>query len=220
MQVFLFDATAEWLQVPILYTTHTGKDFPRSGLRHNMIVPYGPYRCGERGRVSLAIQNQREWGRFCLVVLGNPALATDPRYIENERRVKNRLELEHHIESKFARLGPEEVLRRLQEAEVPFREVREVRELPDHPQLQERDRWLQVDSPAGQITMLKQPIEAPGWQQGYSRVPALGEHTEDILRELGMAEAEICRLYEEGIALRPTEQGQPAHQPSGEKNDN
>jgi len=196
LQISLFDAIAEWLQVPLLWSMHTGRDFPRAGLRHNMIVPYGPYRCGEDGSVNMAIQSQREWERFCQVVLKDEALVTDPLYVDNERRVQNRRELEHHIESEFARIGLEEVLRRLEQAEIAYGQVRQVREFAEHPQLQARDRWLQVDSPAGPIKMLKHPIEAPGWQQGPSRIPALGEHTDEILRELGLDEAEIHQLHE------------------------
>lgn len=199
LQISLFDAIAEWLQVPLLWVMHTGRDFPRAGLRHNMIVPYGPYRCGEDGRVSLAIQNQREWERFCQGVLREPALASDSRYADNERRVANRGELEQHIEAAFARIGLEEVLRRLEQAEIPYGEVREVREFIQHPQLEARDRWLTVDSSAGPIRMLKHPMEAPDWQPGPTRIPTLSEHTDEILRELGMSETEIRQLREERV---------------------
>ncbi|MEE8550284.1 MAG: CaiB/BaiF CoA-transferase family protein [Gemmatimonadota bacterium] len=199
LELSLLDAITEWMQVPLLYTMHTGRPFPRSGLRHNMIAPYGPYRCGERGSVNIGIQNQREWERFCRIVLGDPDMVADPRFADNERRVANHDALAERIEAAFERLGVDEVLRRLEEADIPYGQVREVHEVPDHPQLQARDRWMTVDSPAGALRMLKHPIEADGWGLNHSYIPALGEHTEEILRELGMTGDDISDLRKQGV---------------------
>jgi itaconate CoA-transferase len=199
LEVSLFDAIAEWMHVPLLYVMHTGRPFPRAGQRHNMIVPYGPYRCGQEGSVNLAIQNQEEWRRFCAVVLEEPELADDPRYADNQRRVMHRETLEAHIEERFASLGISEVVRRLEEADVPYGLVRDVTDLPHHPQLAARGRWLEVGSPGGPITMLRFPIEAPGWEQEPSRIPALGEHTREVLSRLGLSPEELDALAEEGV---------------------
>lgn len=199
LDLSLFDAIAEWMQVPLLYVMHTGKPFPRSGLRHNMIAPYGPYRCGESDSVNLGIQNQREWERFCRIVLGDADAATDPRFADNERRVANHDELAERIESAFEPLGLNEVLRRLEEADIPYGRLRDVHEVPDHPQLQARDRWMTVDSPAGALQMLKHPIESDGWELDHSYIPALGEHTDEILQELGKTSDDISDLRKQGV---------------------
>lgn len=119
LEVTLLDAIGDWMQVPYLYTKYTGQPFPRSGVRHNMISPYGPFRCGPRGNVNLAVQNEREWRRFCERVLGEPSFADDSRFSDNERRVSNMDELTDEIETRFVALGLIEVTRRLDEAEIP-----------------------------------------------------------------------------------------------------
>jgi len=198
VELSLFDAIAEWMHVPLLYVMHTGRPFPRTGQRHNMIVPYGPYRCGD-GTVNLAIQNQEEWERFCALVLGEPELAHHPDYADNQRRVENRQALEAHIEERLSRLGLEETVRRLEEADIPYGLVRDVQDLPHHPQIEARARWREVDTPGGPVTMLKFPIDAEGWEQGPMRVPALGEHTREVLSQLGLPPEELDALQAEGV---------------------
>ncbi len=194
----LFDAIAEWMHVPLLYVMHTGRPFPRAGQRHNMIVPYGPYRCGD-GTVNLAIQNQEEWQRFCAIVLGEPGLAQHPDYADNQRRVENRQALEAYIEERLSQLGLRETVRRLEEADIPYGLVREVGELPHHPQIEARARWMEVETPGGPVPMLKFPIEAEGWEQGPMRVPALGEHTREVLCRLGLSSQDLDALEAEGV---------------------
>jgi len=197
LELSLFDAILEWMHVPLLYVMHTGRPFPRSGQRHNLIVPYGPYLCRD-GTINLAIQNQDEWRRFCAIVLEEPGLADDPRYADNQRRLENRHSLESYIEQKLSTLPLVEVARRLDEADVPYAIVRDVTELPCHPQLQARSRWMEVDSPGGPIAMLRFPIEADGWDPGPQRIPALGEHTRQVLAQLGLSDQEIDQLEREG----------------------
>jgi len=198
LEISLLDSIGEWMQVPYLYSRYTGRTFPRSGKRHNMIVPYGPYSCGASGSVSLAIQNDREWERFCRAVLEAPNLVDDPKYVSNEHRVTNRDDLESLIEAQFAALGVEEVARRLEEAEIAFGEVREVRDAHSHPQFAARDRWRSVRSSGGEVTMLRPPFEAAGRGRDGHGIPALAEHTEDILREIGYSADGIEKLRRSG----------------------
>lgn len=198
LDVSLIDTIGEWMQVPYLYSTHTGRPFPRSGMRHNMILPYGPYRCGVEASVNLAIQNEREWARFCRIVLEDESLATDPRFAGNELRVRNQDALEQAIEGRFAQLGVGEVQRRLEEADIPYGEVREVAEAAEHPQFSIRDRWVESGSPGGPVKMLRFPVEAQGWEAGPARIPGLGEHTDEILTELGFDGEEIAELRRRG----------------------
>lgn len=198
VDVSLIDTIGEWMQVPYLYTTHTGRPFPRSGVRHNMILPYGPYRCGEGESINLAIQNNREWARFCEIVLGDESCINDERFSENEQRVANAEALAAVIEARFAELGIAEVRKKLDDADIPYGEVRDVGDAADHPQFAARERWMEVDSPGGPVRLLRFPVDAEGWESQSSRVPALGEHTDEVLRELGLDDGEIAELQRDG----------------------
>lgn len=199
IEVSLLDAIGEWMHVPYLYTKYTGQPFPRSGVRHNMIAPYGPFRCGSRADVNLAIQNEREWRRFCERVLAEPSFADHPRFSDNERRVSNMDELTDEIESRFAALGPTEVTRRLDEADIPSGLARDAAEAVDHPQFLERSRWADWDSPGGPVSLLRLAIEAEGWGEAGGGIPAPGQHTEEILREAGIGADDIDQLRRDGV---------------------
>ena len=198
VDVSLIDTIGEWMQVPYLYTTHTGNPFPRAGTRHNMILPYGPYRCGEDGSINLAIQNNREWARFSEQVLDDRSLIDDVRFTNNENRVENADALADAIESRFGDLGIDEVRARLERADVPFGELREVSDAAEHPQFAARNRWMDADSPGGPIRLLRFPVEAEGWETTNARVPALGEHTDAILSEIGLEDDAIAELHRDG----------------------
>lgn len=196
--ISLIDTIGEWMQVPYLYTTHTGNPFPRAGMRHNMILPYGPYSCGDNGSINLAIQNNREWARFSEQVLDDGSLIEDARFANNENRVANADVLANVIESRFRDLGIDQVRKRLEAAGVPFGEVREVSDAADHPQFAARDRWMNADSPGGPISLLRFPVEAEGWETTNARIPALGEHTDAILSEIGLEDDAIADLHRDG----------------------
>lgn len=198
LEISLLDSIGEWMQVSYLYTRHTGRPFPRAGKRHNMIVPYGSYSCGDGGSVSFAIQNDREWQRLCRTVLDSPNLVSDPRYESNEHRVTNRDDLESAIEERFAELGVREVARRLAEADIAYGDVREVGDALNHPQFEARDRWRSVRSSGGDITMLRPPFEGAGQGRDGLGIPALAEHTEEILREIGYSVGDVEKLRSSG----------------------
>jgi len=186
LSVSLFDSICEWMGVPML-TTKYGGSFERTGLFHNYIAPYGPFRCGEDGVVGLAIQNQREWARLCLSVLELPELIDDPRFATNELRYRNRLALGVIVEQVFALLGLAEVLERLERHEIAFGQFREPADLQHHPQLAERQRWITVDSEAGVVELLRSPFDnVSGWETPRGAIPALGQHTSEVLREIGL----------------------------------
>lgn len=201
LDLSLLDSIGEWMQVPYLYTRYTGRPFPRSGQRHNMIVPYGPYSCGQGESVNLAIQNEREWERLCKGVLDEPDLFGNPDYVRNEGRVKNRDILEPLIEKRFAELGLAEVERRLESAGIPFGEARDASAAKDHPQFSERNRWRRVASEGGDVTMLRAPFETAAEASGRV-VPALGEHTVEILRSIGYSDEKIDDLVREEAVFR------------------
>jgi itaconate CoA-transferase len=183
IDISMFECLTEWMMPPIYVWLGTGNMPARVGVRHNMIVPYGAYRCAD-GSVNFAIQNEREWSRFCTDVLHLPALVHDKRFATNAQRLKNRAELEALIEQQFARLSVSEVIARLDHAEIANGAVNDVRAVASHSQLAERGRWVKVPSPNGMIPALLPPHNLMGAPPHMGAVPALGEHTQQVLAEL------------------------------------
>jgi itaconate CoA-transferase len=196
LEVSLFDALAEWMSHPLYVTTYGGAPPPRTGAAHATIAPYGPFAAGDE-QVIIGIQNEREWAAFCAVVLERPELAGDERFRGNARRVANGAELRAVIEEAFGRLGAERALQRLEAARIAVARMNGVRELADHPQLAARDRWREVGSPAGPIRALLPAVTVAGRHARMGPVPALGEHTEAILRWLGYDDGEVASLLAE-----------------------
>ena len=183
IDISMFECLTEWMMPPIYVWLGTGDIPARVGVRHNMIVPYGAYRCAD-GSVNFAIQNEREWARFCTDVLHLPALLHDERFATNAQRLKNRAELEALIEQQFARLSVSEAIVRLDHAEIANGAVNDVRAVANHTQLAERGRWVKVPSPNGMIPALLPPQNLMGAPPHMGAVPALGEHTQQVLAEL------------------------------------
>jgi crotonobetainyl-CoA:carnitine CoA-transferase CaiB-like acyl-CoA transferase len=168
-------------------------------MRHNIIVPYGPYKVGDGRMVNLAVQNQGQWERLCAVALERLELATDPRFATNQQRVVNRDELEPLIESIFADLTSEQVIARLEAADVPFGNLNNATDLAVHPQLVERGRIHQVETPAGPIPAFQPPLNLAGLEPNMGPVPTLGQHTDEVLRELGYDDEQLARLRQAGV---------------------
>jgi itaconate CoA-transferase len=188
IDISMFECLTEWMMPPIYVWQGTGRIPARVGVRHNMIVPYGAYRCAD-GAVNFAIQNEREWLRFCNLVLQLSPLATDERFVTNARRLQNRVELEALIEQQFATLTMREVMERLDHANIANGAVNDVPAVVNHEQLAERGRWVDVSTPNGVIAALLPPHNLRGASPQMGAVPALGEHTQQILAELAEMEA-------------------------------
>ncbi len=181
IDIAMLECLTEWV-TPWLYIWHgTGEVAQRFGMRHNMIVPYGAYACSD-GDVNLSIQNEREWVRFCEQVLEAPGLAA--RFPGNAARLENRREIETLIESRFLAHPRAEIVRRLDAAGIANGAVNEIPDVASHPQLAARGRWTEVDSPAGRIPALLPPHNLLHAQPAMGAVPSLGQHTEEILKEL------------------------------------
>ena len=199
LKVSLFDALAEWMSAPAYYTSYGGAAPRRTGAHHASIAPYGPYDTGEGGPVYLAIQNAREWVRFCSDVLRRPELAEDDRFRANRDRVKHRVALDEEIADVFSRLNAAEVLERLDAAGIANARLGAIDHFVDHPQLTARSRWREIDSPSGPLRALMPPVELSGVTPVMGAVPALGQHTNAILTELGFAAGRIAAWHDEGL---------------------
>jgi crotonobetainyl-CoA:carnitine CoA-transferase CaiB-like acyl-CoA transferase len=182
---------------PLYYAFEGAAPPPRAGAAHATIYPYGPFPTGDGKTVMLGLQNEREWAQFCDKVLLQPALATDPRFAGNAKRVAAREALRSIIVDAFAALTAEQVTQRLEAAQIANAELRDMAGLWQHEQLKARGRWRTVGTPAGPVPTLLPP---GSWDDGDPRldpVPALGAHTDAILAELGVAADEITSLRAE-----------------------
>jgi len=183
IDISMLECLTEWMMPPLYVWLGTQRIPQRVGVRHNMIVPYGAYACAD-GAVLFAIQNEREWQRFCADVLGAPELATDARFAVNELRLRNRGELEAAIEQRFATWTMAELIARLERADIASAALNDLPNVVNHPQLAARGRWAEVESFAGPIQALIPPHNLAGIAPRMGRVPALGEHTQQVLAEL------------------------------------
>ncbi|MCU1671462.1 MAG: hypothetical protein JWP40_4389 [Blastococcus sp.] len=190
-EVAMLDALGEWMTQPYLYTRYGGTPLPRSGARHASIAPYGPYRTGDGATVFMGVQNEREWAALCRDVLGEPDLATDPRFLRNSLRVRNDAELTMLLEAALAQLTAEQVTTRLDDVGIANARLRTMAEFADHPQLAARDRWRDVHSPTGPVRSLLPPVTVRGREAAMGAVPALGQHTDAVRAEFGPATTDM-----------------------------
>ena len=194
LEVSLFEALAEWMGFPAYYAMYGEREPPRSGARHASIAPYGPFECGDGEEIFFGIQNEREWERFCEVVLGRPEMASDELFDGNSRRVENREALEEEISAILGQLSSQEALEKLERASIANARMRSVKGLIEHPQLEARDRWREVGSPSGSLRALLPPVAMAGIEPVMAPIPTVGAHTGKILQELGYDEGAVAAL--------------------------
>ena len=172
IKVSLFDSAAELMSVPYLQARYGGSAPARVGLRHPSIAPYGTFTCSDGRDIVLSIQNEREWLSFCQAVLGEPDIATDPRFSNNQARTANRSELEAAIQAVFGRLTYAQAVDRLTEAQTAYGAINSVHDLIDHPQL--RTRAMQVNGRRAQIPAT--PCVTEWDDETFAPAPRVGEH--------------------------------------------
>jgi itaconate CoA-transferase len=197
LEVSLFDALAEWMGAPAYYTGYGGSEPPRSGAAHATIAPYELFVSADGVEIFLAIQNAREWSRFCAQVIAQPEIADDPRFATNAARVRHRPDLYALIAAWFAELPAEEIFDRLERADIACARRNTVEEFINHPQLLDRDCWRTVDSPIGALRALRPPVRMDGVDPVMGAVPSLGQHSESILEELGFDAGTIAAWRKE-----------------------
>ena len=195
IDVSMLEALGEWMGYPLYYAFEGAPPPPRTAASHASIYPYGPFAAGDGGTIMLGLQNEREWKVFCAVVLKNAALAADPRFDTNAKRNDNRAELKALILAEFAPLSTAQVIERLDKAQIANARMNDMAGVWAHPQLQARQRWQTVGSPAGEIPALLPPGRNNRFDYRMDPIPKVGEHTESILRSLGRSEADIAALH-------------------------
>ena len=188
IDISMLECLTEWMMPPMYVWMGTGEMPPRAGLRHNMIAPYGAYACAD-GAVIFGIQNEREWVRLCADVLGSPTVHCDRVARRLQRRslraiapISNAI-----IEAEFARHTRADMIASLDRADIPNAAMNDTAEAAQHPQLRRPlICWAEADSPVGPIRALLPPHNLNDAPPHVGRIPALGEHTSEILAELGM----------------------------------
>jgi itaconate CoA-transferase len=191
METSLFDSLGEWMSYPMYYS-FSGTAPARSGANHAIIAPYGPVFSGDNQTVYIGVQNEREWKKFCEMVLQKPELAADPRFDRNAKRVENRAQLDKAMREVFGKLTAAEILARLDAAQIANAQMNTVQQFVEHPQLKARGRWSTVDTPAGPLPALLPPVTMENVETVMNEVPALGQHSDAILAELGFDSGKIA----------------------------
>ena len=198
VDVSMLESLVEWMGYPLYYAYDGATPPPRAGAAHSTIYPYGPFPAGDGGTVMLGLQNEREWQAFCAKVLEQPELAGDERFSANFKRSANRAELRALIVEAFSRMSTAQVIERLELAQIANAQVNDMAGVWAHPQLEARQRWRQVDSPSGSLPALLPPGRNSAFEPRMDAIPALGQHTDALLVELGYAAGDIQRLHEQG----------------------
>ena len=199
IDVSMLESMTEWMGFPMYYAYAGATPPPRAGAAHATIYPYGPFEAGDGRSVMLGLQNEREWAAFCITVLQQPELASDTRFQSNALRVANRPALQAIIGQVFQGLSAEQVLARLDEAQIANARVNQMHDVWAHPQLAARERWTTVDSSAGPLPALQPPGSHSNFEPRMDKIPALGEHSASILGALGYAPEAIEQLRQDGV---------------------
>ena len=199
IDVSMLESLTEWMSYPLYYAFDGAAPPPRTGASHATIYPYGPFPAGDGKTVMLGLQNEREWKVFCDKVLAQPELTTDERFSSNAKRSASRAVLSKLIVEAFSKRTATEVAELLEQVGIANAQVRTMAEVWEHPQLKSRERWREVDTPAGPIPALLPP---GSWQHSAPRmdaVPALGQHTDAILKHYGYTAEQTAALRAEGV---------------------
>ena len=194
----MLEALSEWMSFPLYYAYQGAPQPPRAGASHATIYPYGPFKTGDGTSIVLGLQNEREWLSFCATALRDEALAQNPRFDSVIKRSAQRDALKALVEAAFQALTGVEVEARLDAAGIGYGRMNDMAALWAHPQLKARDRWREVDTPAGPIPAMLPPGASSAFEARMDEVPDIGQHTAAILREAGVSATDVARLQADG----------------------
>jgi itaconate CoA-transferase len=198
IDISMLEALSEWMSFPMYYAYKCANPPSRNGASHATIYPYGPFKAGDGKTVMLGLQNEREWVQFCETVLENPQLAKDERFDRNYKRNEKRAELLKIIDDCFGTLTAEQLITRLDKAQIANAHLNDMEGLWKHEQLKARNRFTEVGTPNGPVTALLPPGLNDSYDYRMDPIPSVGQHTESILKELGLSEAEINGMRSSG----------------------
>jgi itaconate CoA-transferase len=198
IDVSMLESLGEWMGFPLYYAFEGASPPPRNGASHATIYPYGPFKAGDGGTVMLGLQNDREWVQFCEVVLEDLDLSKDERFDKNFKRNEKREVLLSIIDACFSKLSAEQITARLDKAQIANARLNDMHGLWQHKQLKARNRWVDVDSPVGPIPALLPPGSNDSYDYRMDAIPAVGQHTDAILAEIGISEKALAEMRSSG----------------------
>lgn len=199
LDISMLEALGEWMGYPMYYSMYGGTEPKRTGAQHATIYPYGPFPVKDGKIIFFAIQNEREWETFCSEVLNKPGLANDERFNTNSRRVENKSYLKDIIENVLGHLELQDVMQNLEDNKIANAQLKNMSQFANHPQLKNRDRWVVVDTPSGQIQSLVPPAISSKDDMHLGPIPDVGQDTPKILSELGLTEDKISQMKDNSI---------------------
>jgi len=211
ISVGLFDSVAEWMGYALYTQLYTGRQPPRMGLSHSAITPYDAFPTSD-GEVLIGVQNDSGWRTLAAQVLDSPELAVDPRFSTNVERVRHRAECDAAVGARTVRWTSEALDLRLVAAGIPSAQVKALKQVVDHDQLQARDRWRTIRTENAEVPALLPPITFADVEARMGDVPALGQQTHALLREAGFDAAAADEVIGRGIAQQ-SEQHRPVAAP-------
>lgn len=199
IEISMLEAMVEWMGFPLYYAYDNAPPPERSGADHASIYPYGAFYSNDNKMIMLGLQNEREWEAFCSGVLDRGALTTDQRFCKNSLRSENREELRDIIQCVFALFSAEQIIAKLDSAQIAYANVNDMQAVWDHPQLKALGRFVDTETPQGTIKSLQPPGNNSSFEPSLGAVPAVGEHTRAILEELGFDSEAIDGFYANGL---------------------
>jgi crotonobetainyl-CoA:carnitine CoA-transferase CaiB-like acyl-CoA transferase len=179
IQISLFDAAADWMNVSILQHNYAGHETVRAGVQHPSLAPYGAYRCADGKDVIFSVQNDTEWVNFCSSFLEAPLLTADPRFYDNTARLAHRAELDAIIRTRFSRFSSAQAMEHLDRAGLAFGRLNYLDVVAKHPHL----RYSDMETPRGVIRVIAPPAIVDGETPTLRPLASLGQHSESIRRE-------------------------------------
>ncbi len=197
IDVSMFESILAWEGYFVQHYWHRGEEPARIGLRHHYITPYGPFLAGDSVYVSVAVGTRHDWEVFCRDVIRRPDVLEDPRFGTAESRRQNRTALERLIEEIFLQHPHDEWRRRLERSRLAHGEVRGIGQALAHPQVAARHVIRDVESPVGPVHVIASPMRMSDSPERLDPIPALGQDTEAVLRDIGYTAEEIQRLRAE-----------------------
>lgn len=199
IDISMLEAMVEWMGFPLNYAYDGASAPARAGSDHASIYPYGAFLTRDQKVIMLGLQNEREWTAFCESILDQPELTTDLRFAKNASRSSNREALKRIIEEKFANFNSEQLATKLDQAQIAFANVNDMPEVWNHPQLRALNRLIDTQTPQGTVKSFKPPGNNSSYEPSLGPVPALGEHTVEILSDLGFEASEIKHFQESEV---------------------
>jgi crotonobetainyl-CoA:carnitine CoA-transferase CaiB-like acyl-CoA transferase len=179
----------------------TGVSPGAMGSAHPLNAPYQAFRTAD-GWVNIGAANQKNWERL-VEILGRPELGSDPRFVTNDKRMANRPALEAALNKVFETKTTDAWLAILEEGGFPAGPVLSIGEMHEDPQALAREMIVATDHPvAGRVNTLGLPVKFSATPGGIARpAPVLGQHSREVLAELGFSEREIARMIDTGAVI-------------------